>query len=664
MAFQNIIGANWKISSEFIAAGSASGTLDQVLGNGNNAGFIGMEDVGAILAASVAAPFGGFDELQTTRITDQTNAGLELDPVNGPLIIKGATTKGSILVGNGTETNELAVGAPGLVLKTNPSAALGVEWAVDGTSGITGVSAGPNITIDSITNPLIPAISLSNPLTSGVNFAAVALAGASNDGVIDRQQTINIQTTGGTLAEIKESFNEVSTTRSGFTTLNQTAIVGELDISYLDATANTSSSSKVQAQLNQSGCRFNTINTTSGDNTLREIAILDGAMLDNTTGNNATSGSILARNVFVGGLTNTEFKSVILTDTTANNSYQQTLNSSGSNLLLTTSDAPANYTTSVGINSTKNSSVSCNMISTGTANNRVAFNNSQANASTLEARTEIKCVETGATPLTSDLDLISDSTSCRIQQTYIPNSGVSEFSTITTNSSGLQIVSTNNNMTLIAGGNAKLQGFGSIVDCQATSINSTTQVFQNFSSQSGTAATPNFIFKEAAPTPVGACVIRMDKAVAPTAGNAISAISSYALDGTATSREWSRIQTKVESNGVGNQDGTLSIFNSVNGSVLETFNFNGAQNENNSFRPLDLNGNALRTTSGSMTIDTSPSSVGAVLTLSTKDNVAGSGLGLALTGNTLLSASAGGNSGQHLCLSIGGTVYKIALLNP
>jgi hypothetical protein len=149
------------------------------------------------------------------------------------------------------------------------------------------------------------------------------------------------------------------------------------------------------------------------------------------------------------------------------------------------------------------------------------------------------------------------------------------------------------------------------------------------------------------------------------AGDVIGAISTWADDGAGNSREWSRIQTKTENVSGGNQDGTLSIFNSVNGTVSETFNFNGGQNENNSFRPLDLNGNALRTTSGSMTIDTSPSSTaGAVLTLATKDNVAGSGAGLALTGNTLLSPTSGGSAGQHLCLTIGGTVYKIQLLNP
>jgi hypothetical protein len=60
----------------------------------------------------------------------------------------------------------------------------------------------------------------------------------------------------------------------------------------------------------------------------------------------------------------------------------------------------------------------------------------------------------------------------------------------------------------------------------------------------------------------------------------------------------------------------------------------------------------------------SSSTAGATLTLATKDNVAGSGAGLLLTGNTLLSGSSGGSSGQHLCLTIGGSVYKIKLENP
>jgi hypothetical protein len=161
-------------------------------------------------------------------------------------------------------------------------------------------------------------------------------------------------------------------------------------------------------------------------------------------------------------------------------------------------------------------------------------------------------------------------------------------------------------------------------------------------------------------------VVKLDRTTpASVASDVLGAISMWADDGAGTSREWTRIQTTAENVGAGNQDGTLSFWGSINGVVAQVANFNGAQNENNSFRPLDMNGNAIRTTLGSMTIDTSPSSTaGAVLTLATKDNVAGSGAGLALTGNTLLSGSAGSNSGQHLCLTIGGVVYKIALLNP
>jgi hypothetical protein len=82
----------------------------------------------------------------------------------------------------------------------------------------------------------------------------------------------------------------------------------------------------------------------------------------------------------------------------------------------------------------------------------------------------------------------------------------------------------------------------------------------------------------------------------------------YGLDAVAQKTEFARIQTKAENVASGNEDGTLSIFNSVNGVISETFNFNGGQNENNSFRPLDMNGNALRTTSGNLPINATASS--------------------------------------------------------
>lgn len=82
----------------------------------------------------------------------------------------------------------------------------------------------------------------------------------------------------------------------------------------------------------------------------------------------------------------------------------------------------------------------------------------------------------------------------------------------------------------------------------------------------------------------------------------ISRVSSFARNSASTQFEYSRIQTQTENNSVGNEDGTLQIWNLVNGTLQMTFTFNGAQNENNSFRPLDMNGNEIRTTLGNVVI--------------------------------------------------------------
>jgi hypothetical protein len=129
-------------------------------------------------------------------------------------------------------------------------------------------------------------------------------------------------------------------------------------------------------------------------------------------------------------------------------------------------------------------------------------------------------------------------------------------------------------------------------------------------------------------------IIRMDKNSVSAPGTVVSKISSFSRDSASTSFEFSRIQTAVENNTGGNQDGRLSIFNLVNGVLQETWNFNGGQNENNSFRPLDLNNNPLRTTLGNLEINTVASTGPGLLNLITKG----------LTGN--ISLNAGGLTGN------------------
>jgi hypothetical protein len=147
-------------------------------------------------------------------------------------------------------------------------------------------------------------------------------------------------------------------------------------------------------------------------------------------------------------------------------------------------------------------------------------------------------------------------------------------------------------------------------------------------------------------------------------GDVLFQESIYGRDSAGNKQEYTRITHTIRDRTNLVEDGSIELTAVVNGGFQTFIQINGNENETNFLRPLDMTGNNIRTTTGNLAINVASSATaGAVLTLATKDGTPGSGLGLALTGDTLLDASAGGSSGQHLCLSIGGTVYKIALLN-
>ena len=204
-----------------------------------------------------------------------------------------------------------------------------------------------------------------------------------------------------------------------------------------------------------------------------------------------------------------------------------------------------------------------------------------------------------------------------------------------------------------------------------------------------------------------------------TSGETVASISMYGLDAGAQKTEFSKIQVKTENVASGNEDGTLSIFTAVNGVNSEVFNFNGGQNENNSFRPLDMNGNNIRTTVENLTIDATgstgtgnlnlnakqhiqlvPGTAGDIIGLTSNGNISMTANGLAggtagfisltadrfvglasaqggsdgdiifdtngigaiyFSGANLQSPTSGGNSGQHLRIKLNGTFYKIRL---
>jgi hypothetical protein len=95
----------------------------------------------------------------------------------------------------------------------------------------------------------------------------------------------------------------------------------------------------------------------------------------------------------------------------------------------------------------------------------------------------------------------------------------------------------------------------------------------------------------------------------------ITQLSFNANDSAGTKQQFGAIECVATNVGAGNQDGAIDFYTLVNGGVPSlVFRMNGADNENNSFRPLDMNGNNIKTSSGNLTIDASTSSGAGTIT--------------------------------------------------
>ncbi len=119
--------------------------------------------------------------------------------------------------------------------------------------------------------------------------------------------------------------------------------------------------------------------------------------------------------------------------------------------------------------------------------------------------------------------------------------------------------------------------------------------------------------------------IRFDKPTSNGAvGDTISFISSWGNDAGGTTKEWTRISSQTQNIGASpssNQDGRLSISCLRNNAMVDYFYFNGADDENNCLRPLDMNGQSIKTTSGNLAIETTSSTGIGTLTLNAKESV-------------------------------------------
>ena len=136
----------------------------------------------------------------------------------------------------------------------------------------------------------------------------------------------------------------------------------------------------------------------------------------------------------------------------------------------------------------------------------------------------------------------------------------------------------------------------------------------------------------------------------------VSALNFFARDGAGAKQFFGGIETTITSaGGGGGVDGALDFYSCVNGSggiggKSLVFRMNGADNENNSFRPLDMNGQTIRTSTGNLTIEASTSTGVGDIIVASKGSTIISSLGTASittnTGNITFSSAASSGTGD------------------
>lgn len=652
--YTSYINPNTAIGPD-IAITSIGGDVD-ISGSGVNistsgSGLVDITSADVSISATTGTVYinsnSSYVEIENLTFTQNGTVGTTISTANSGLDINIDTqTTGDINLSTGGNARLQIDGATNgtvnivapLTLQSLPNTTAGdVLYYDSGTNVVSygnavyGVAGGTNISISGTATA--PIVDLATPLTSAVQAASIQVGGLSTDGTqtVEWKNLCDDASGIGTRVYERTSYSNPTSTVDSFAELRSEPIYSAVNTSYIDTTLGYTTTGTLTSQQNQTNLSIATTDTTTGASaTLNEI-VIGGAVVNNyiATGSGATN-SITEQINATNALQALQYQSGSTIASEQNN-----------NTALESRSFRKYQTASSGITQTYSIEERCD------TNVARIFNQYTTTGPGLNIINSSNIAVGGV-----NVDLI--------QSTSSTISGTSSTTTMSTNpTSGFGLIG-DKGVAISAGGGASL---GMNINAVLTTTNG---YAGTTSGLLGSVSVPSVIITNNNSSNASYPAIKIDRSVpSSAAGDIIGTTSFWGKDASGASREWARISGFAQNVLSGNQDGRIGIACAINGAPpTELFNFNGADNENNTFRPLDLNGNALKTSQTNLVIDASPSATaGATLQLITKDNVAGSGAGLVLTGNTLTTNIAGGSSGQFLALTINGTVYKIALLN-
>jgi hypothetical protein len=491
-------------------------------------------------------------------------------------------------------------------------------------SELVSIIAGRNITVNYTGNN--PIVGLLNPLSSSVNAGYQELSGTSSDDPNTLCGWSSQANIGGDDAVTTVTHAKPDNTQYNYARIRSQIDTSNVDINYTDTTLSNNFDTTLACDRSKASLSMQA--TTPGKTSQVEETVLDGRCLRSFT---ATQGLLMGN------------KTITVSPTDGINDGHLLNHSIGTNrqdLTLLSNQAVHNqqYLSNVnGLTTIYNTSLACGIYDGATMTLSSLSENGQDRVDNFQ--------QLQTSPATVRF----------IQSCNDVNAGNNKttLNTTTTKSS----IEGDNEVSVKGGGDATIT-LNSACTIEAPNTISI------LSDMAGSLTNPNYIFSAASTTSSYPAIKISRTWVNSSAGEVLGSISSFGRDSDGDEREWGRLQVCADNTTASNQDSTVSIFNSVNGVMTEAFSCSGGTSDNNSYQNLDMNGNAMVTSSGNLRVSTVASSTtGASLILATKDNVVGSGQGLQLTGNTLISTTSGGSANAYLCLNINGSVYKIALLN-
>jgi len=611
------------------------------------------------------------------QIISFRNLGASSSSITGPTGYTGSTGPAGT---PGTSSGTGATGPTGPVSDvTGPTGPAGP------TGSASSVTGGINISVTGTTEAIV---NLQNPLTSTLNIGSVQITGSTTDGVSKTTSLLADAETATTgIVEISFEDTDITVQTDGQVNSLTDGLSMETNIRWRDAVNDTVASSIETAQGNQYDQEVLVQDILGQKEASRSDITIGGAIINSYQAQDLSGGAGNATRqqqmIWSSGIVDTDNYNF---GVGANSLHTQTISS-------TQVQDSKNYSNGSGTNSSYSDTCNGSVSQTNMGFNQSGINASFQEGCSLGQSRTTQSVNNGSTQFTV-VNNVCDTSRSRIQA-YLTDTGVGNYATMEANgvnsvlsqqvllggiTKNTSLTTSNTGAILTTDGTLGISSSGGNMTINASAGN----VLVEGITFNGSSITPTTLNTDLDLTTNGTGGIHITEAVASTNGavritqqsaggianptlklantnagtdtvfvelfknknvaqnDTITEITFNANDAGSQKTQFGAIKCVSTNVASGNEDGAVEVWSCVNGTPAMVMRFNGADNENNSFRPMDMNGNPLTSTTGTLPITTTGTATNIAIQPRADQDITLTTTGV--SGSTLIFASNGGDS--------------------